>query len=537
MPDLLQKIQSTLWLFLKVLLGLAAMAFMVPMAVAQQDWDPKYYNPADDPNVLLLPIPCGGKIALKRVVTVSEDTNSTIGPLADQRIVLGRNADRTRGYIEENHPEYISGTLNDPTTNERYYLLGAYEVTQGQYDAVMKGPDTCQKRMSRKMNVPITNVSWYDAVDFTRKLNTWIYQNADTMMRVLTQLGADNGFVRLPTEIEWEFATRGGSAVSTAERNEPLFFREGTIDDYAWYNGATSSGGKPKLIGKKKPNPVGLYDVYGNAEEIVLEPFRMTRSDRLHGAIGGFSVRGGSFLDSPDLINSARRDERPFFDTQAGGEFRRRTMGFRIMVGTANIPRDVSYVDRLETAYEETQRQVEGEAEDQPLQQMADAARLIENDELRAKIEALQYQLEAEFSRRNELKARNIRVTVLNGGLQAMEVFLSARTIKHLKIAYKEAKASNVNPQFYVPRIRAELAHYNLISNAYFETVETLADYDADDLSLQADVAKRELAQRGDDDMKHYVGQLETSISKFKSARNMQNVLHFLDQIPTATTN
>ena len=519
--------------FGRAIAGLSLFLFSAGATLAQETWDANYYNPAGDPDVLLLPIPCGGKIALKKVVTITEDPSSPVGPLSDQRIVIGRDAGRTRGYIEENHHEYISGTLMDDETHERYYLIGAYEVTQGQYDAVMKGPDACPRRMSRKLNLPVTNVSWYDAIDFTRKLNIWLYSNPSSMMATLSQIGAANGFARLPSEVEWEFAARGGSAVPAAVRNEPVFFNEGTIDDYAWYNGAMSSSGKAKPVGKKKPNPLGLYDVYGNAAEIVQDSFRMTRSDRLHGAIGGFVVRGGSFLDSPDLITSARRDENPFFDAQVGGEFKRRSMGFRIAVSTSSIPRDVSEVPRLETAFEETQRQVDGPLDEQPLQQMQAVADQVQNAELQTKIRDLQGQLQDEFARRNELKARNVRVMLSNGGLQAMEVFLSARAIKKFKAAYKQAKLTNTHPEFYAPRIEAEYNHYTLISNAYYETVDTLADYAAPEIRTQSGVVKQALSQRNDTDMIRFVEALETSIDKFRHARNQHSVLHFLDEIPT----
>ena len=502
-------------------------------ALAQVSWDPKYVNPANNPDVVLMPIPCGGSIALQKIVTVTEDLSSPIGPLSDQRVVLGRSAGRTRGYIEESHEEYISGTFNDDNTHERFYLIGAYEITTGQYEAVMAGDEGCPQRMSRKANEAMTNVSWYDAVDFSRKLNNWLYSRPDERLSLLAEFGAVNGFVRLPTEIEWEYAARGGSRVTPAERNEPLFFSEGTIDDYAWYNAATSSGGKIKLVGKKKPNPAGLYDIYGNAEEIVLEPFRMTRADRLHGGIGGFVVRGGSFLDMPALLTSARRDEHPLFDADLQGEFKTRKMGFRILLGAAVIPRDINYVDRLETAYEETQRQTDAPAEEeQPLNQMAELANQVENRELRGKISALQDELQKEFARRNELKARNIRVSMLNGGLQAMDVYLTARSIARLKDGYREAKKTNTGMDFYPPRIRAEFNHFGMIANAYFETIDTLADYGASDLAIQSEVVKATLQQRNDTDMLRFVDYLQTSINKFRTSRTQRDLLHFLDAIP-----
>lgn len=237
-------------------------------------------------------------------------------------------------------------------------------------------------------------------------------------------------------------------------------------------------------------------------------------------------------MDQPDLINSARRDEHPFFSAELKGEFKRRTMGFRIMVGSSSMPRDVASVPRLESAFEEALRQVEGDADDQPLQQMADMASQVENEELRAKIDQLQNQLQQEFTRRNALKARNLRVTLASGGLQAMEVFLSARAIKSLKAGYQVAKETKVGVEFYPKKIRAELAHFTLIENAYFETVDTLAAYGDAELDRQASMVKRDFLERGDENMKRFVEQLQISIRKFKQRRNRSNLLHFIDPIP-----
>jgi formylglycine-generating enzyme required for sulfatase activity len=65
--------------------------------------------------------------------------------------------------------------------------------------------------------------------------------------------------MRLPTEAEWEWASRGGIA---AERYGPL-------DQIAWYRG--NSGGQTHAVRQKLPNPYGLYDMLGNVWEWVAD--------------------------------------------------------------------------------------------------------------------------------------------------------------------------------------------------------------------------------------------------------------------------
>ena len=99
------------------------------------------------------------------------------------------------------------------------------------------------------------------------------------------------GFARLPTEVEWEFAARGGTAVSQADFSERVFPMTEGIVRYVWFAGAESANGKAQFIGLLKPNPLRLHDMLGNIDEMVFEPFRLNRLNRLHGQAGGYVVR------------------------------------------------------------------------------------------------------------------------------------------------------------------------------------------------------------------------------------------------------
>jgi formylglycine-generating enzyme required for sulfatase activity len=72
--------------------------------------------------------------------------------------------------------------------------------------------------------------------------------------------------VRLPTEAEWEYACRAGSKTAWFFGDDPS-----QLGDYAWFK--ANDGGKSHPVGQKKPNPWGLYDIYGNVFERVADTY------------------------------------------------------------------------------------------------------------------------------------------------------------------------------------------------------------------------------------------------------------------------
>jgi formylglycine-generating enzyme required for sulfatase activity len=123
----------------------------------------------------------------------------------------------------------------------RPFFMGAHEVTQGQYRAVMGRVPAGQS--ADQDDLPVVNVSQKDAKEFCRRLSERL-----------------NRVYRLPTEAEWEYACRAGSSSAYPFAGGP----EG-LDDHGWYD--ANSGGRPHPVGKKLPNAWGLYDMLGNVAE------------------------------------------------------------------------------------------------------------------------------------------------------------------------------------------------------------------------------------------------------------------------------
>jgi formylglycine-generating enzyme required for sulfatase activity len=123
------------------------------------------------------------------------------------------------------------------------FYLGKYLVTQEQWEAVMGSNPS---RFKGPKN-PVEQVTWYPGCQaFLDKLNA-------------RALGQPGKFV-LPTEAQWEYACRAGSATCYCFGD-----KESELDKYAWYTRNSDIGTHP--VGQKKPNAWGLYDMQGNVEQ------------------------------------------------------------------------------------------------------------------------------------------------------------------------------------------------------------------------------------------------------------------------------
>ena len=192
-----------------------------------------------------------------------------------------------------------------PTTKviiTKPFYLGKFEVTQEQWQTLMGTNNGYYKGT----NLPVEQVSWNDCQEFVGKLN-----------------GKVRGYeFRLPTEAEWEYACRAGTATEYSHGDGAT-----NLADYAWFTGNAEKRTHP--VGEKKPNPWGLHDMHGNVWEWCQDWYGPYPGGEVTDPIGAQSgttrvIRGGSW-------SHGGRDLWSSFRLRFRSDFRFRSIGVRVV--------------------------------------------------------------------------------------------------------------------------------------------------------------------------------------------------------------
>jgi formylglycine-generating enzyme required for sulfatase activity len=221
-------------------------------------------------------------------------------PLARQSVVVAPGAFVMGSPAAE--PGRDDDETAHPVTLTRAILVRRTELTQGEWRQVFLDNPSAFLGADR----PVEQVSWLDAVRFLNALSA-----RDGLPQCYAFEGADVRFTpdclgwRLPTEAEWEFFARAGTAGPTWPESRGL-----ALADAAWFR--DNAEGEHHPVGMLEPNPLGLYDVHGNVAEWVWDvyaPYGEGEAVDPAGPDGGGDrvSRGGMFRYLPRLLRSANR--------------------------------------------------------------------------------------------------------------------------------------------------------------------------------------------------------------------------------------
>ena len=243
-------------------------------------------------------------------------------PIDDIAVLIGNSTSPADDYNDGVHGAFLAAPF-PAAAGPPVYWIGKYDVTVGQMQALS---GICPA--STISNLPQTDISWYEATAFGAAYSSWMLTNN---LKLLPARGKSIGFFRLPTEVEWEYAARGGSNVSPSIYAAPSWAPASAMANYA----VAGDGAELTSVGSRQPNPLGLYDMLGNAAQWVQDPYHFVRLGRLSGLTGGLVIRGASYDTPLDDLSNATRLEVPPFDPATGKATKLNDVGFRLVIGVA----------------------------------------------------------------------------------------------------------------------------------------------------------------------------------------------------------
>ncbi|NEU94667.1 SUMF1/EgtB/PvdO family nonheme iron enzyme [Bradyrhizobium uaiense] len=208
---------------------------------------------------------------------------------------------------------FSMGSNDDPSERPirrvtvKPFAMGKYPVTVREWNACAAAK-ACGFTASGKDDIPVTNVSWSDAKQYV----AWLAE------------GTKKAY-RLPSEVEWEYAARGGTQSKYWWGDQMQSGHAGCKDC-----GGDATTDQPVKVGSFKPNPFGLYDMGGSVDQWVEDCWhRNYQGAPADGAVwpggdcGSHVIRSGSWKNDARYVRPANRDN-------YGTNVRYPTHGFRV---------------------------------------------------------------------------------------------------------------------------------------------------------------------------------------------------------------
>ncbi|MGY8771596.1 MAG: formylglycine-generating enzyme family protein [Pirellulales bacterium] len=271
-------------------------------------------KPASGPSVKI----DGGFMVPYQFTIPGTDVNIDMIPIPGGTYSLG-SPDSEKGHTDAEGPQV--------TVSVKPFWMANHETTWEQYTPFIELYDLFKKFEAAKIRT-VTKENRIDAITAPTPLYepSFTYEyGEDPELPAVTMSpyaakqytkwvsGVTGDQYRLPSEAEWEYASRAGAKTAYHFGND-----ETQLGDYAWFYG--NSDETPHFVAQKKPNPFGLYDMHGNVWEIVLDTYVEEGHKRLAGkkqdAVATIAwptkafpwmVKGGGWDDEAEMCRAASK--------------------------------------------------------------------------------------------------------------------------------------------------------------------------------------------------------------------------------------
>ncbi len=247
---------------------LLALVVLVGLLVYSDSEPPEKFAPVKVESLKTMELDLGNNVKMKFVL------------IPKGKFQMGATASEP-GHLDKEGPRH-------EVTLTRPFWLGVTEVTQKQYESVIGENPSYTKGADH----PVEFISWQDAQKFCARLSEKTGKH-----------------VRLPSEAEWEYGCRAGTETPWFWGSSPR-----DIGRYAVYKDNRPGISVTDAVGKKLPNPWGLYDIIGNVFELVqdIDTAKYDPNDNVDPLGGRADVgikiaRGGSMNYGSDQCRSAYR--------------------------------------------------------------------------------------------------------------------------------------------------------------------------------------------------------------------------------------